>query len=73
MWTVIIIIVIALLVFGFIRGSKRASGVYRVINKKGVVMYTGTWLECNNHAKTQNNYCKTFGINDSFVVKRWKL
>lgn len=72
MWTVIII-VIALLVFGFIRGSIRASGIYRVFNKNGVVMHTGTYLECVNYAKAQNNYCKTFGIDDSFVVKRWKL
>jgi hypothetical protein len=72
MW-VIIIIVIALIVFGLVKGVKFQSGYFEVINSSGTSLHFGSYSECVNYAKSQNEYCKTFGINDKFRVKRKKL
>lgn len=72
MWTVILIIV-GLLIFGFIRGTILSNRTYKVVNKKGTTFHIGTYPECKSIAKTQNDYCKTFSIDDFFTVKRYKL
>jgi hypothetical protein len=72
MWIIIILIVV-LLLFGFIRGSIRTKSQYKVVNSKGVTMHMGSYVDCVSFSKAQNDYCKTFGINDHFAVVRWKL
>jgi hypothetical protein len=72
MWT-FIIVVIAILAFGLIRGTIRANGTYRVVNKKGTPFHIGSYVECKSIAKSQNEYCKTFSIDDHFVIERYKL
>jgi hypothetical protein len=72
MWT-FIIAVIAILAFGLIRGTIKANGTYKVVNKRGTPFHVGSYVECKSLAKTQNENCKTFSIDDSFVVEGYKL
>jgi len=72
MWTVILII-IGFLAFGLIRGTILNNRTYKVVNKNGTTFHIGTYLECKSMAKTQNDYCETFSIDDHFTVKQHKL
>ena len=72
MWIIVIVIVL-LIVILLIRGNIRATSQYKVINSKGIPMHMGSYADCVNYAKAQNDYCKAFGIKDSFTVIRWKL
>lgn len=72
MWTIILII-IGLLAFGFIRGSILKSRTYKVVNKKGLTFHMGSYSECCDMAKSQNNFCKTHSIDDYFKVVRYKF
>jgi len=67
MW-IVIIIVIAVILFGLIRGAILSSGTFKVINKHGVSMHLGNYNDCIGFAKTQNDFCKTFGIDDRYRV-----
>ena len=71
MW--IALIIIGLIIFGTIRGTILSRGTFQVVNKDGTRMYTGNFNECTNYAKSQNNFCKSFGTNDRFRVIRYKI
>jgi hypothetical protein len=70
---IILGIVIFIVVRGYIVGGKRLNGFYQVLNSKGTPIHFGTWSECMQHAKAQREYCRTFGITETFTVKEKKL
>lgn len=72
MWIAILIIV-GLILFGLIRGTIISSGQFQVVNKDGVPWKIGPYRDCNEFAKAQNEYCKSFGINDHFKIVRLKM
>ena len=70
---VILGIVILIVLLAYIVGGKRLNGFFQVLDSKGTPVHFGTWSECMQHAKTQKEYCRTFGINETFTVKEKKL
>lgn len=73
MWIIIILLIVAFFLFVFIRGGNRLNKMYQVVNKNGTRLHIGTYTECKSFAKSQNDYCKTFSIDDFFIVKRYKF
>lgn len=71
MW--IVLIIVAIIVFIIIRAYVVTSGTFKVVNKSGITMNIGSYAECLSYAKAQNDYCKTFGIDDYFKIKRYKI
>lgn len=69
MWVIIIIIVV-LIVFGLIRGTKLQEGYFDVINSKGHILNCGTYSECVTFIKAEKDFCKSFGINERFQIKK---
>ncbi len=67
MW-IVIIIIIAIVIFGFIRGSKLSEGTFKVVNKSGVSFYMGNYHDCIRQAKAQNDYCRAFQNDDKYEV-----
>lgn len=72
MW-IVILIIIGLIVFGLIRGTILSIRTYEVVNKSGSTFYIGTYLECKSKAKIQNDFCRSFSIDDFYTIKQFKM
>ena len=74
MWIVLaVVVILGLIVYIIVKGYTRANSHYRVVNRNGTSWHVGNYSDCINFAKTQNDFCKTFGIDDYFTIERWKL
>jgi hypothetical protein len=71
MW--IVLILVGLIIFGFIRGIVISSGQFKVVNKKGIPFHYGSYNECKSYAKEQNQSCRALGIDDYFTVQKYRI
>lgn len=62
--------IIAIIVFVLIVAYKR-GGTYQVINQNGTAEMTGTYAQCLQHKRSQEQYCKNYGvIGKSYRLKK---